>query len=169
MKKYLFLLIVPFLLLGCNNSMNTPTGAVESFLNSYQNLDSELLENLDQIIDRDQDLTKEQREKYHDLMVNQYKNLSYKIKSENVVDDTAEVEVEIEVLNYASSIRESKNYYRDHQDEVDDYMDYQLLNMENVKNKTHYTIMFSLNKVDNEWVVDDLDDVDVQKIHGLYE
>ena len=169
MKKFLLLLFISLFLLGCNTSMNTPTGAVENFLNSYQNLDSELLEKLDQIIDKDQEMNKKQKEKYHELIINQYKNLSYKIKSENVMDDNAEVEVEVEVLNYASSIRESKKYYRDHPDEVDDYMDYQLLNMENVKNKTHYTIMFSLNKIDNEWVVNELDDVEIQKIHGLYE
>lgn len=168
MKK-LFLLLVPFLLFGCSNSLNTPTGAVENYLFSYQNLDSNLLENLDQVIEKDDEMSDEQKEKYHDLMVKQYKNLSYKIKSEDVMEDQAEVEVEIEVLNYASSIQESKKYYKEHPEEVEDYLDYKIQNMENVTNKTHYTITFYLNKVENEWVVEDLDDVNIQKIHGLYE
>lgn len=168
MKK-LFLFLIPFLLLGCSNSLNTPTGAVENFLSSYQNLDSSLLDSLDKVIEKDDDMTDEQKEKYHDIMVNQYKNLSYKIKDESVVEDTAEVEVEIEVLNYASSIRESKTYYKEHKDEIENYMDYQLLNMANVKNKTHYTITFYLTKIDDEWVVEELDDVEIKKIHGLYE
>ena len=141
MKK-LFLLLIPFLLFGCSNTLNTPTGAVENFLSSYQNLDSELLEDLDQVIDKDDEMTDKQKEKYHDLMVKQYKNLSYKIKSEDVVEDTAEVEVEIEVLNYASSIQESKKYYKDHASELDDFVYYKIQNMENVTNKTHYTITF---------------------------
>lgn len=168
MKK-LFLLVIPFLLFGCSNTLNTPTGAVENFLSSYQNLDSELLVNLDQVIDKDNEMTDKQKEKYHDLMVKQYKNLSYKISSEDVVEDTAEVEVEIEVLNYASSIQETKKYYKDHPEEVDDFIDYKIQNMENVTNKTHYTITFYLNKIENEWVVEELDDVNIQKIHGLYE
>lgn len=168
MKK-LFLLIVPFLLFGCSNSLNTPTGAVENFLNAYQNLDSNLLEKLDKVIEKDEDMNDEQKQKYHDLMVKQYKNLSYKIKSEDTMGEEAEVEVEIEVLNYASSIREAKKYYKEHPDEVDNFMDYKIQNMSNVTNKTHYTITFYLVKIDQEWVVEELDDVNIQKIHGLYE
>ena len=40
--------------------------------------------------------------------------------------------------------------------------------MKTVNDKTKYTITFNLTKEDGKWKVEDLSDVDRQKIHGLY-
>ena len=188
MKKILgiFLLSLVFVT-GCNMSMNTPTAAVEQYLSKYQNLDGEITAQLDKVISSDISMSDEQKENYKELMLNQYRNLSYKIENENIVDDEAEVEVEIQILDYASNIGESRIYYKDHLDEFEDnadtiaedieegidnissFIEYKIKNMKGVTNTRKETITFYLTKVDNEWVVDDLSDTDLQKLHGLYE
>lgn len=197
MKKIFGVLLLSILFLtGCGNSLNTPTGAVEEYLKRYQNLDDQVLAQLDKVIDSDVSMSDEQKDDYRELMINQYKNFSYKIVNEIDTGDEAEVEVELEVLDYASSIGESRTYFKNHQDEfkseaeptddkdddevvggvvgksideISSFIDYKIKNMKTVTNKSKTTITFYLNKIDNEWVVEDLSDNDIQKLHGLYE
>lgn len=200
MKKILFITILSFLLFtGCENTMiNSPTSKVEEFLNSYQNLDNEVREELENIISKDENMTSEQKQEYQDLLEKQYQNISYKITDEQTNDDTATVDVEIEVYDYQSSITKSKKYYLEHQDEfneetssedenkveetIDDikevtedtidtvksYIDYKIQELKNVTEKTKYDITFTLTKEDGEWVIDELSDDDLLKLHGLY-
>lgn len=193
MKKLLIVLgLCMFLLTGCGNSM-TPTGAVENFLGKYQSLDSDVLAQLDSVVSNDSSMSDEQKAEYKSLMEKQYQYLSYKIKNEEIVDDTATVDVEIEVFDYATSINKSGEYYNEHPDEfLDDdddndnddndndndnngllaetkaYIDYKIEQLKNVTDKVKYTITFNLTKEDDEWVVDDISDIDRQKIHGLF-
>ena len=197
MKKIFGVLLLSILFLtGCGNSLNTPTGAVEEYLKRYQNLDDQVIAQLDKVIDSDVSMNDEQKDDYRELMINQYKNFSYKIVNETDSGDEAEVEVELEVLDYASSIGESRTYFKNHQDEfkieaeptddkgddevvggvvgksideISSFIDYKIKNMKTVTNKSKTTITFYLNKIDNEWVVEDLSDNDIQKLHGLYE
>ncbi len=202
MKKTLIILGATIIFLtGCGTTLNTPTGAVEEFLGKYQNMDKEVLDQLDKVIASDGSMSNEQKKDYRDLMINQYKNLSYKVNDENIVENEAEVEVEIEVLDYASNINESRIYYRNHVEEfekknednsnqdsnndgiandigegivdtidnISSFIDYKIKNLKGVTNTTTYTMTFYLTKIDNEWVVEDITDVDIQKIHGLYE
>ncbi len=204
MKKIFAIFCLSLLLMtGCSTSMGTPTGAVEKYLSKYQNLDSEILTQLDSVISNDASMSDEQKKDYKELMINQYKNLSYKVVNENVMGDEAEVEVEIEVLDYASNITSSKSYYNNHKDEFKDkekknddkdndkdneglieegsemiedavdnissFIDYKIKNLKEVKATTNYTITFKLTKEDKTWKVEDISDIDMQKIHGLYE
>lgn len=202
MKKTLIILGATIIFLtGCGATLNTPTGAVEEFLGKYQNMDKEVLAQLDRVITSDNSMSDEQKKDYRDLMITQYKNLSYKIKNEDVVEEEAEVDVEIEVLDYASTINQSRTYYRNHTEEfekkeenntnqdngndgiandigegiveaidnISSFIDYKIKNLKGVTNTTTYTMTFYLTKIDNEWVVEDISDVDIQKIHGLYE
>ena len=189
MKKiFIILLISMSILTGCGTNMNSPTSAVENYLKKYQDLDGEVTSQLDSVISSDISMTDTQKNDYKELMMNQYKNMSYKIVNENLMDEEAEVEVEIEVLDYASSIGESRIYYNNHRDEFSEtsedddsinddedidniasFIDYKIKNMKNVTNTTKETITFYLNKVDGEWVVDNLSDIDLEKLHGLYE
>lgn len=121
MKKiFVILLLGIFLLVGCGNNMNTPTGKVEEFLSKYQNMDEDVLAQLDDVINEEDSMNDDQKKEYRALMEKQYQNLSYKIKDETITDDTATVDVEIEVYDYATSIRNSKKYYDDHPDEFKD-------------------------------------------------
>lgn len=191
---FLFLLI----LVGCNNSMNTPTSKVEEFLGKYQSMDSDVTTQLEQVLSDDTTMSDEQKEDYKALMEKQYQNLSYKIENEDIEGDSATVDVEIEVLDYATSIAKSKEYYEEHKDEIEKendkeqsdndnvledaaegveevteesaaYIDYKFKELQSVADTTTYTITFYLTKEDGEWKLQDISDLDLQKIHGLYE
>ena len=209
-KLFLVLLISLFLVTGCGNDM-TPTGAVEDFLGKYQSMDSEVLAQLDSVISNDANMSDDQKKEYKTLMERQYQNLSYKITNEEIVDDTATVDVEIEVFDYATSIKKSSEYYNENRDmfeevrnsgsdkknnttsdkddvdnnashegnvntddgnileETKEYIDYKIKQLKDVTDKVKYTITFNLSKKDDKWVVDDISDMDRQKIHGLFE
>ena len=109
--------------------------------------------------------------------------MSYKIKNEDVIADLATVSVEIEVLDYATSISNSKKYFLEHtsdfigkdenlsEENVDEnsaYIDYKLKKLKEEKDKTKYEITFELEKDDDSWKIKNLDEVDRRKIHGLY-
>ena len=178
MKKILLsLFVVLFLLTGCDNLMNTPTKRVELLLGKYQKLDDVVLTQLGDSLLSDTVLTKEQKEKYQELLKKQYKNLTYTVKDEAIDGKTAMVEVEIEVYDYNKAIKNSEEYLTNNQSEFQDetgnintvmYNDYKLNEIEMMKERVTYTINFTLSKVDEEWMVDDLTDTERQKIHGLY-
>ena len=178
-KKILFVFLGLFLLVGCTDTTNTPSKKVENFLSKYQNLDDDVLTQLDLILESDTEMDEDQKKDYRSLMEKQYQNLSYKITDEKVEDDTATVDVEIEVYDYQTSITKSKEYFDSHKDEfvTDDdndetdtkkYIDYKIKQMKDVTDKTTYTMTFNLTKDNGEWVVDDITDTDRQKVHGLY-
>lgn len=184
---------------GCGNTMNTPTGKVEEFLGKYQSMDSEVLTQLDKVISNDTTMNDQQKKDYQSLMEKQYQNLSYKIKEEDIDGDEANVLVEIEVFDYANSIVKSREYYNEHKDEFENnankdekeenvdeendtslgdvvediidsaFIDYKITQLKDVTDKIKYELDFHLIKENNEWKIDDLDDVDRQKIHGLFE
>ena len=128
MKKIIILILGLIIMSGCEKTINTPTSKVEDLLNQYQNLSPSIIDNLKDSIEKE-DMTKEQKKKYESLMEKQYQSLSYKIKNEEIVEDTAVVDVEIEVLNYSYSIANSKKYYDEHREEIKDFNDYKLENL----------------------------------------
>ena len=177
MKKILGILLVVFLVTGCNTLMNTPTKKVEYLLSKYQSNDEEVLKQLDETLLTDAILTTEQKDRYRDIMKKQYNNLTYTVKNEAIDGKTAVVEVEIEVYDYAKAITDSENELLNNSDsfknstgEVDTtiYNDYKLSNLEGVTDRTKYTINFTLSKAEEEWIVDDLTETERMKIHGLY-
>ena len=215
MKKiFLVLLLSLFIFTGCGTNMNTPTGKVEEFLGKYQKMDDEVLNQLSNILDEDSSMNESQRKEYQALLEKQYQNLSYKIKNEKIKDDTATIDVEIEVYDYATSIRKSREYFKNHRDEFEktketideenpldndgnnttnkdennadndatndtednglvdtlsEFIDYKIKQLKNVTEKVKYEITFNLTKEDGKWKIDDISDIDIEKIHGLYE
>ena len=178
MKKILLsLFIALFLLTGCNNLMNTPTKKVEYLLSKYQKNDEEVLKQLSDTLLSDTILENNQKERYNSIMKRQYSNLTYKVKNEAIDGNTAIVEVEIEVYDYAKSIKEiedklleNSDLYKDDTGEINTslYNDDKLSSLENTSDRITYTINFTLSKVDEEWIVDDLTEAERMKIHGLY-
>ena len=49
------------------------------------------------------------------------------------------------------------------------YIDYKLKELQNVSDTTTYNITFYLTKKNGEWQLQNITDLDLQKIHGLYE
>ena len=48
------------------------------------------------------------------------------------------------------------------------FTDYKLKMLKDVTDTVDYTIDFTLTKVDNEWIVNDLTNEQLEKIHGVY-
>ena len=176
--KFIYVLMFSiFLLTGCNNLMNTPTKKVELLLSKYQKKDEDVIKQLGDTLLTDAILTVEQKNTYKELLERQYSGLTYTIKDEAIDGKTAVVEVEIEVYDYNKAISASEDYLISHQDEFMDetknistekYNDYKLKMISDMKDRVKYTINFTLSKIDEEWMVDDLTDTERQKIHGLY-
>ena len=104
--------------------------------------------------------------------------VSYKIKNEQTNGDTANVIVEIEVFDYNNALSEADDYIDEHESEFVDDEDetrkekidhYKINAMKEVTDKASYTINFSLVKDNKKWVLEKINDSDLEKIHGLYE
>jgi len=178
MKKMIAIVLVLVFLSGCNNVMNTPTKEVEAFLSKYQTMNDKVITQLDGVLDTDNTMTTEQKNEYKDLMKKQYQNLSYKIKDEKIDGQHASIVTEIEVYDYNKAIQESDDYLNTNGEEflnadgtTDEakFMDYKISKMKDTKDKVIYTITFTLTKEDDEWTLDDITDIDRQKIHGIYD
>ena len=50
----------------------------------------------------------------------------------------------------------------------DKFIDYKLTQMENVSDKTTFTMEFTLTKVNGKWQMDALSNTDIEKLHGIY-
>ena len=72
-------------------------------------------------------------------------------------------ETEDNLLNNADS-------FKDERGEVSTtiYNDKKLEALENANDRVKYTINFTLSKMEDEWIVDDLTETERMKIHGLY-
>lgn len=116
MKKFIVVLMV-ILLSACTlGKAVTPRQKVSEFLDKYKDENTDILSQLDEIIDTE--ITDDdQKDRYRTLMVNQYKNMEYEIKDEIIEDDNAVVEVEVTVYDYASAIKNSNTYLNEHLDE----------------------------------------------------
>ena len=183
MKKILFTitLLFSFLLVGCSigkTLTNTPTKQVEIFLNKYQTVDKDVLDDLDAVIANEEQFSGDQRERYREIMKNSYKKLAYQIKDQKEDGNTATVTAEIEVVNFGKILSSANVYLEEHKEELLDengeydykkFIDYRLDEMEKAKEKVKYTIDFKLTKKSEQWVLDDLSKSDEQKIQGIYE
>ena len=176
-SKILLFLVTTLLITGCNDMMNTPTKRVEEYIGKYQILDSTVLTELDEVVDNS-DYNESYKEEYKELMIKQYQNLSYKIKSKQTNGDNANVIVELEVFDYNNALKEANDYIEEHSDEfLDDEKEtrsekidhYKINEMKEVTDKASYTINFNLVKDNKKWVLEKISDSDLEKIHGLYE
>lgn len=192
MKKYLILACV-LLLSACSLGIaNTPKEKVKELLDKYKNQDSEIMSSLDDTISTLYE--GEYKDRYKNLIVNQYKNMDYKITDEVIDENTAVVTADVTVYDYASAVDSSNYYLSEHQDEFmvkssdettrdpeqnegttnnntidnDKFLNYKFDELEKVSDKRTYTINFSLIKEDGKWVLESLSDTDMQKLHGLY-
>jgi len=172
-KVFTLLFVFVVFLTGCTlDKKETPSEVVASYLDSYNKLDDNVLTDLDTLVDNMTEYNSNQQERYKKLMKKHYEDLDYEIKSQNIEDDQAVVEVEIEVYDY-SSVMNNVVYEEDFTDDdgnynIDKYNDYQLNLLENVNNKVKYTVLFNLSKQDGKWVLENPDDTIIRKIHGIY-
>lgn len=175
MKKIIsLLLVVTILLTGCSlmNEEKTPTDAVEAYLDSYKNLDDNVLDDLKDLVEDMTSYTSDQKERYHELMKEHYGDMSYEVKSETIDGDNATVEVEIEVRDYSLVMNTEPDMeeFKGEDGTYDEakYYDFQLDMLESTTDKVKYTIVLTLTKEDGEWKVEEPNEIVKQKIHGIY-
>ena len=195
MKKLITIFFV-ILLSACSLNMNnSPKAKVKELLDKYKNQDSSVITNLDDVIDSEYE--GEYKDRYKSLILNQYKNLEYKITDEVIDEDTAIVSVDVTVYNYGSGIDAANTYLEEHESEFykkdlsdnniitpnndentpqtsqntidyNKFLDYKLDLLEEITDRKTYSIDITLTKENNEWVLDKLTDDAIKKIHGLY-
>ena len=174
MKKVLYLLVAIVLLTGCScsaNMGNTPTKKVEEYLNKYQTNDDDVVSDLDEVLTNDTTLTDTERDEYSNFMKTHYRDMQYEIKDETIDGDTATVDAEVTVRNYADVVNEANDYRLNNADEFDDdntFASYRLGKLKEVTDTETYTITFHLTKENEEWKISDLNDDDLRKLSGLY-
>lgn len=172
--------IIVFLVAACsmNDMNNTPTKQVEIFFKKYQMLDESVLNDLNRVVAEEEQFNNEQREKYKDIMKKHYQNLIYNIKDEEVNGDTAIVSVEIEVTDYSRILREAELYLQQNPEEfqtddgkfdIQKYSEYRLNKLEDASETVKYTLDIGLTRIDEEWQVNQISEIDEEKIHGVYE
>lgn len=160
--------------IGCSLG-NTPTSATERLLARYNTNDEEIVVELDDYVN-ESDLTDEQSGKYKDIYLKQFKDMKYEIKEEVIDGDTATVTAQITVYDYYKATEDANDYLANNADEFKTdgvydeslFTDYKLEQLDKVNDTVDYTIDFTLTKVDNEWVVNDLTQEQLEKIHGVY-
>ena len=165
-KIVILLSIFIIIIIGCDNTMNTPANKVESFIEKYQRLDKEVIDSLNNIINKDSVMNKKEKKEYLALIQKQYQNLSYKIKGEQIENNVATVEVEIEVLDYKNAINRAKETYQ--QEKEESLMEKRIKEMKKVSNKVKYDLTIHLKNENGIWSIEELTEEDRKKIHGLY-
>lgn len=171
MKKAVCLILSLVILTGCGMMNNTPTKKVEALLNKYQTNDKEVMSDLDDVLLFDSDLTDDERSDYREFMKKHYQDMTYKVKEETIDGNSATVEVEITVRNYADAVNNANNYRLQNASEFNDqntFASYRLNEIRNVTDTETYTITFYLTKVDDEWSVNPISSDDESKLNGLY-
>ena len=174
MKKILSLLLIIVMLTGCGK--RTPKEEVEAYLKQYRNLSSEVLVDLESTIEME-NLSNKQQDKYRNVLKKQYKDLNYEITKEEFKNDVAYVTAKIEVYDLYRAQKDASLYLQNNLDEFNDetgvydvnkYLNYKLERMQMVTDRVEYIITFTVIKEDGEYVVSQPTEIDLQKIHGIY-
>lgn len=177
MKKIITLLSI-IILTGCTtlDISNTPTKKVEEFLNKYQILDEEVLNELDEVIESKTKLNNENKEEYREIIKKQYKDLQYEIKEEKIDGDTAEVTAQIIVKDFTKIINDAENYKKEnikefYEEEIYNdnlYKKYLIDKLKEAKDRVTYTLEFTLHKENTKWKLDPITEEIEDKILGIY-
>ena len=168
MKKKLVLLVIPvlLLLLACTMS-NTPTSKVEELFTKYQKLDNDIKNGIESVLD-EQNLNESRKNRYRKILEEQYKNLTYQIKQEEIDGNNAIITVEIEVKDLKKTISDlvyDSNIYPT----KDEYDEEKLNRLEGAKDKVKYTLELELTKDKNDvWNLKALSNEEIKKIQGMY-
>jgi len=176
MKKLIVMLLCFGFMTGCSLTEQKASDAVKDYLSQYNNLGDTVITDLSTLVDAE-DLNDNQKEVYKKVLEKQYQDLKYEIVNEEYDGDTAEVEVNITVYDLYKAQIDSATYLSNNLTEFngengsydnEKYLDYKLEQMKKITDTVDYTIDFKVVKVDNKWVVEQLDTDDLEKIHGIY-
>ncbi len=164
-----------FLLVGCSLS-STAKSPVEAYLKSYNNLDYEVLLDMEEVIEAE-GLNEKNTILYRDILKKQYQDLSYEVISESYDGNEAIVKVKISVYDYFKVEKEALNILKESPDEFynsngvydhDLYLEYKLNSLKKVTDKVTYTIEFKVDNSSDLWVLNEVSESTLEKIHGIF-
>ena len=165
MKKIMpiFIFLTLIFITGCSLG-NTPTSKVDELMGKYQRLDTEIKDEIKEVV-ASNNIDESYQDRYIKALEKQYCNLTYEIKNEAIDGNTAIVTTQIEVTDYKKALNTI-----DRDDLTDEeYYEESLIAIEEAKEKVTYTIDFTLTKDDaGNWQLDELSEVDKKKIQGTY-
>lgn len=174
MKKIIVGLFLILLVSGCTKI--SARNAVDNYMKKYKTLDSEVLVDLENFVDKE-NLTNEQKEKYRDILKKQYKDLSYNILEEEYDDELSYVTLKIEVYDLYKVQSDAMVYLENNPQEfydenneydVNKFISYKLDKMKNTTDRIDYTITITVSKEKDKYVVVNPTENDLKKIHGIY-
>lgn len=176
MKKILLFLMLIFLC-GCTKE-KLASDIVKEYLNSYQKLNKSVIDGINKVVEESIDFNDEHKKIYKEIFKNQYKSLKYEILSEEYDHNIAKIKVKINVYDLNKAEEESLTYLKDHLKDFyndqnifdnDKYLTYKLNLMKDYRYRVDYEIIFSLTKDENNnWVLLEPSEIDLEKIHGIY-
>lgn len=174
MKKFIALVFIILIVTACGK--NTARNAVDTYLKKYRNLSSEVLVDMEKIIEKE-NLNNEQKEKYREILKKQYKDLVYEILEEEYDDEVSYVTVKITVYDLYKAQSDALIYLENNMTEfydesgeydVNKYIDFRLKKMKDTTSRIDYTIVFTIIKENDKYVVEQPTENDLKKIHGIY-
>ncbi len=174
MKKLFSLILIGLLLCGCGK--NTAKDAVLNYLKKYKTLNSEVLLDLERVIEKE-NLDDDKKAKYRDILKKQYKDLNFEVVEEEYDNDLTYVTVKIEVYDLKKAQDDAYIYMENHSEEFKDkdgnideekYLDFKLDKMKDTTLRREYEIVFTVTKEDKEYIVEQPTETDLLKIHGVY-
>lgn len=175
MKKIIVVLITLIMVVGCGKSEKA-SDVVKEYLDKYNNQNEVVMADLEKII-KEENLSDNQAKVYKDIMIKQYKDLSYKISNETYNGDEANVNANIRVYDLYTAQKDAEEYKNNHRNEFIDndrnydankFLDYKLEEMKKTTKTIEYTINFKIIKKDGKWVLDKVNTETLEKIHGIY-
>ena len=146
--SFIFVFIVLLSLSACSLS-NTPSKKVEMFLDKYNKNDTEVISQLDDMLNSDQLMDEVQKNTYRNILEKQYKDMTYVIKDEKIEGDKATVTAEIEVYDFYKVNKEAEEYYNSNQDEFNDNVKETINDNSDNNEKVENEIESAKDKVEN--------------------
>lgn len=175
MKKIVIIFIMVFLV-GCTQNKNCPE-IVKDYLKEYQNLSSNVTKNLNKVIDENIEFNEAHKALYKKILLRQYQSLKFDILSEEYDSNKALIKVNINVIDLKKAEEDAvqdlsknlKDFYNE-KNEFDNekYISHKLNLMMDESSRIDYEIIFYLHKEKGKWVLEQPNDDDLSKIHGIY-
>jgi hypothetical protein len=170
----LLILIAALLLFIKLKVDNSPKSLTEKYMESYQNLDSTVLDKISYPFS--DELSKTQKKKYIEVLKRQYGKMSFEIVDEDITDDDAIINVEFTVYDLAAAYDKATNYievystkfYENGAFSTTKAVDYKLASLNNCTDKVTYSVKFYYYKENGKWKMTDLSDSDIKKLDGTY-
>ena len=104
MKKIMpiFIFLTLIFITGCSLG-NTPTSKVDELMGKYQRLDTEIKDEIKEVV-ASNNIDESYQDRYIKALEKQYCNLTYEIKNETIDGNTAIVTTQIEVTDYKKAL-----------------------------------------------------------------